>query len=169
MELEDKLIYESNVAYHTHQEFIQHYNHSGETAQIKAGSCSKSNNKSSNELKKNIELIRIKKLLIAMILLVAVLVAITLTATIFSMLSYRLSQANDEFQTRLQLDEHIQKTLASLQIRSYCGAGQWYQIAFLNMSDPSQQCPPAWREYNTSRVRACGRTYSTEGSCSGIT
>ena len=25
------------------------------------------------------------------------------------------------------------------------------------MSDPSQQCPSAWREYNTRGVRACGR------------
>ena len=33
------------------------------------------------------------------------------------------------------------------------------------MSDPSQQCPSAWREYNTSRVRACGRPFNLEGSC----
>ena len=32
------------------------------------------------------------------------------------------------------------------------------------MSDPSQQCPPAWREYNTSGVRACGRPVSNSGS-----
>jgi hypothetical protein len=34
------------------------------------------------------------------------------------------------------------------------------------MTDPSQQCPPAWREYNTSGVRACGRpvTNGTDGS-----
>ena len=36
------------------------------------------------------------------------------------------------------------------------------------MSDGSQQCPSTWREYNTSGVRACGRTYSTEGSCSSV-
>ena len=33
------------------------------------------------------------------------------------------------------------------------------------MSDPSQQCPSAWREYNTSGVRACGRPESESGSC----
>jgi hypothetical protein len=37
-----------------------------------------------------------------------------------------------------------------------CGPGDWYRVASLNMSDPSQQCPSAWREYNTSGVRACG-------------
>ena len=32
------------------------------------------------------------------------------------------------------------------------------------MTDPSQQCPPAWREYNTSEVRVCGRPASNGGS-----
>jgi hypothetical protein len=47
-----------------------------------------------------------------------------------------------------------------------CGDGLWYRVAYLNMTDPSQQCPPAWREYNTSGVRACGRpvTNGTDGS-----
>ena len=34
------------------------------------------------------------------------------------------------------------------------------------MTDPSQQCPSAWREYNTSGVRACGRQPNSKGSCS---
>ena len=148
MELEDMVIYKSNVAYHAHKEFIQHYDHEIKT--VEAGSYSKNNNKSLNELKTNTELIKIKKLLIAMILLVAILVVTTLIAIIFSALSYRLSRASDES----RLDEHIQEKLASLQIQSYCGAGQWHRIAFLNMSDPSQYCPSAWREYNTSGVRA---------------
>ena len=33
------------------------------------------------------------------------------------------------------------------------------------MTDPSQQCPPAWREYNTSGVRACGRSASDDETC----
>ena len=37
-----------------------------------------------------------------------------------------------------------------------CGSGEWHRVASLNMSDPSQQCPFAWREYNTNGVRACG-------------
>jgi hypothetical protein len=28
-----------------------------------------------------------------------------------------------------------------------CGDGIWHRVAYLNMSDPSQQCPSAWREY----------------------
>ena len=36
------------------------------------------------------------------------------------------------------------------------------------MSDPSQQCPPAWKEYNESGVRACGRPDSKTGSCPSV-
>ena len=79
------------------------------------------------------------------------------------------TECNTAPQDSFQLHEYIQKKLASLQTQIYCGAGQWHRIAFLNMSDPSQQCPSAWREYNTSGVRACGRAYSIGGSCSSVT
>ena len=36
-----------------------------------------------------------------------------------------------------------------------CGEGLWYQVAYLNMSDPSQQCPSVWREYNSNGIRTC--------------
>ena len=48
--------------------------------------------------------------------------------------------------------------------RSHCGAGEWHRVAYLNMSDPSQQCPPAWREYNYNQFRTCGRPVSTTES-----
>ena len=38
-----------------------------------------------------------------------------------------------------------------------CGPGQWYRVAYLNMSDPTQTCPSPWRVYNANGVRACGR------------
>ena len=40
-------------------------------------------------------------------------------------------------------------------------------MAHLNTSDPSKQCPSTWREFNASGIRACGRSSSTKGSCSG--
>jgi dynein heavy chain len=49
----------------------------------------------------------------------------------------------------------LQNILSDLFVEN-CGPGEWHQVASLNMSDPSQQCPSAWREYNTSGVRACG-------------
>ena len=36
------------------------------------------------------------------------------------------------------------------------------------MTEPSQQCPSAWREYNTSGIRACGRPVNSAGSCAAV-
>jgi hypothetical protein len=52
----------------------------------------------------------------------------------------------------------------SIQFLPECGEGIWYRVAHLNMSDPSQQCPSAWRECNTSQFRACGRPVSSGAS-----
>ena len=55
----------------------------------------------------------------------------------------------------------VQTILQGFTTSQNCGAGQWYQVAYLNMSNPAQQCPSAWREYNTqSGVRVCGRPVS---------
>ena len=43
---------------------------------------------------------------------------------------------------------------------SSASVGGWSRVAFLNMTDPAHQCPPAWREI-TEPVRACGRTNET--------
>ena len=51
------------------------------------------------------------------------------------------------------------------EIQINCGPELWWRVASLNMSDPSQQCPSAWREYNTSGVRACGRPATSRVSC----
>ena len=44
--------------------------------------------------------------------------------------------------------------------------GGWTRVAFLNMTDPNQHCPPAWREI-TSPVRVCGR-FANFGSCESV-
>ena len=36
--------------------------------------------------------------------------------------------------------------IPQLRLQSQCGDGVWYRVAHLNMSDPSQHCPSAWRE-----------------------
>ena len=48
-----------------------------------------------------------------------------------------------------------------------CGDGPWYRVAYLNMSDPSQQCPSAWRGYNTDGIRSCRLPLTSSGSCPG--
>ena len=47
------------------------------------------------------------------------------------------------------------------------GTTGWRRVAYLNMSDPSQQCPSVWQEITTPH-RVCGRR-STSGSCEGLT
>ena len=62
-----------------------------------------------------------------------------------------------------QIRSSVTDTLHKLLIPE-CGDGLWYRVAYLNMTDLSQWCPPAWREYNTSGVRGCGRSVSSSGS-----
>lgn len=53
------------------------------------------------------------------------------------------------------------------QIASNCpcgGPGQWNRTAYLNMSDPTQQCPPNWNLISTP-VRTCGRSSITSYTC----
>ena len=42
--------------------------------------------------------------------------------------------------------------------------GEWTRIAFLNMTDLTQQCPTNWN-LTTSPVRACGRSSTNGGTC----
>jgi len=49
-----------------------------------------------------------------------------------------------------------------------CGGSGWRRVAFLNMTDPTQQCPDSWREYSQDSVRACGRQESDVVSCSSV-
>ena len=51
----------------------------------------------------------------------------------------------------------------SLVSMSNCGSGQWLKVAYLDMSDPSQECPRSWRGYD-SPVRCCGRPVSARSS-----
>ena len=47
------------------------------------------------------------------------------------------------------------------------GSTGWRRVAYLNMSDPSQQCPSVWQEITTPH-RVCGRRSSSSG-CEGLT
>ena len=75
-----------------------------------------------------------------------------------------------------QLDTKLENTIPGplllqylrLSVQIHCGPGLWHRLVYLNMSDPSQQCPSAWREYNTIGVRACGRPTISTGSCASV-
>ena len=49
------------------------------------------------------------------------------------------------------------------------GEGGWTRVAYLNMSDPSQQCPTDFQLYDVNGVRACGRQHSLIGTCHSVT
>ena len=66
-----------------------------------------------------------------------------------------------------EINNEIKNILQPYSVPNQCGDGLWYRVAYLNMSDPSQQCPSAWREYTSDGIRACARPDSTEGSCPG--
>ena len=54
-----------------------------------------------------------------------------------------------------------------LQGYSCGGSTGWRRVVYLNMSDPTQQCPSVWQEITTPH-RVCGRR-STSASCEGLT
>ena len=70
---------------------------------------------------------------------------------------------------RQSLRSAISNILQQNNIRTVdsCGPGQWYRIAYLNMRDSSQQCPPNWMEIDTP-VRVCGRPRTNGASCVSV-
>ena len=50
-----------------------------------------------------------------------------------------------------------------------CGSGGgWTRLAYLDMSDATQNCPFGFRLYQSGGVRACGRPVSNSGSCVSV-
>ena len=52
--------------------------------------------------------------------------------------------------TLTQLDDRFRDSILSvLHTHLYCGPGPWYRVAYLNMSNPAEQCPSAWMIWST--------------------
>ena len=50
-------------------------------------------------------------------------------------------------------------------MESLCNSqGGWMRVAYLNMSDHTEECPPGFRLYNQNGIRACGRSTSLAAS-----
>uniref|UniRef100_A0A1X7TCT7 Fibrinogen C-terminal domain-containing protein n=1 Tax=Amphimedon queenslandica TaxID=400682 RepID=A0A1X7TCT7_AMPQE len=50
-----------------------------------------------------------------------------------------------------------------------CGSGGgWTRLAYLDMSDDTQNCPSGFREYQENNVTACGRPVTNSGSCASV-
>ena len=50
-----------------------------------------------------------------------------------------------------------------------CGSGGgWTRLAYLDMSDATQNCPSGFRLYQSGGVRTCGRPVTNSGSCVSV-
>uniref|UniRef100_A0A1X7UBV3 Fibrinogen C-terminal domain-containing protein n=1 Tax=Amphimedon queenslandica TaxID=400682 RepID=A0A1X7UBV3_AMPQE len=50
-----------------------------------------------------------------------------------------------------------------------CGSGGgWTRLAYLDMSDDTQNCPSGFRLYQSGGVRACGRPVTNSGTCASV-
>ena len=50
-----------------------------------------------------------------------------------------------------------------------CGFDEgWTRVAYLDMSDLSEECPTGFKLYESNGVRACGRPDSSVGSCQSV-
>ena len=123
------------------------------------------------------------KCLIAVLVCVSVmLLLMTTTAFSLAVISYsksmdeavsstnRISTLSNQYQQLASATQNnisqLKNYVSSLQKQIHCGAGQWYRVAFLNMSDPSHQCPFPWQFNSSSGVRRCQRSSSSGVSCS---
>ena len=54
-------------------------------------------------------------------------------------------------------------------LEELCGSNEgWTRVAYLDMSDLSEECPTGFRLYESNGVRACGRPDSSVGSCQSV-
>uniref|UniRef100_A0A1X7VDH7 Fibrinogen C-terminal domain-containing protein n=1 Tax=Amphimedon queenslandica TaxID=400682 RepID=A0A1X7VDH7_AMPQE len=60
-------------------------------------------------------------------------------------------------------------TYAYCHMGELCGSGGgWKRIAYIDMSDATQNCPTGFRLYQSGGVRACGRPSSSTASCTSV-
>ena len=107
-------------------------------------------------------------LLVAMQLTMAVVAQNQFTAKVI--ISSGNNQCPPQKEIRAALEETTNEIRNNLQLYSVlnqCGDGLWFRVVYLNMSDPSQQCPSAWREYAFDGIRVCARPTSSGASCPG--
>uniref|UniRef100_A0A1X7SRR3 Fibrinogen C-terminal domain-containing protein n=1 Tax=Amphimedon queenslandica TaxID=400682 RepID=A0A1X7SRR3_AMPQE len=64
---------------------------------------------------------------------------------------------------------HVNSRTIYCNMDTLCNAtGGWTRLAYLDMTDATQNCPSGFRYYSTGGVRACGRTVSNTGSCNSL-
>ena len=105
-------------------------------------------------------------LLLVAVLQLAVAQQPTINLAVIPAIGNEACPSQKELRNNLQkVSNDVQTTLSNLSFIPECGDGLWHQVAYLNMSDPLQQCPSTWRLYSTNGVRACGRPVTSRQSC----
>ena len=65
---------------------------------------------------------------------------------------------------------HVNSRTIYCNMDTLCNAtGGWTRLAYLDMSDATQNCPSGFRLYQSGGVRACGRPVTGSASCSSVT
>ena len=59
----------------------------------------------------------------------------------------------------------IENKLNDITRKISCKGENWTRVAYLNMSDPMQSCPPAWRDRSANGVRMCERPAGSISMC----
>ena len=91
-------------------------------------------------------------------------------------LPIRLPQTVTNTSTCPLLNTSAQRELVGKTLQSYdpddsscsCRGEGWTRAAYLNMSDPNQQCPSNWTLITTP-IRGCGRRARYSGECDSVT
>ena len=69
-----------------------------------------------------------------------------------------------DYYTVADSNGHIRQVYCHME--ELCGSDEgWMRVAYLNMSDPTEDCPPGFRLYEENGIRACGRPETTTGYC----
>ena len=91
---------------------------------------------------------------------------VTLSIRIPPSIPDRTNSSESTCSSQAQIDYLCQKTIEIIENRygNPCGGEGWTRAVYLNMSDPSQQCPLNWTLVN-SPVRGCGRTSTGVHTC----
>ena len=80
----------------------------------------------------------------------------------------RLTRNEVKNATQRLLQESVAPLLQTNSTQHPCSGSGWRRVAYLNMSDSSQQCPSVWQEITTPH-RVCGRRSRPSASCEGLT
>ena len=76
-----------------------------------------------------------------------------------------IKASNIQLSTTMTTAATITTTTSSLEV---CGGPGWRRIAFINMTDPNQNCPQGLTLTDYS-IRSCGRTHTENLNCSTVT